>query len=332
MIYVNFIDGNNNNEAFSTKVRDNCQLPFNLLRKQLRENKIILNNPALNQNRLVSLNIHIDLKNNINLEKKNILVLWETAYINKYNRNIFKKKIRNKFDKILTWESNLVNLYKFNKYNIPHAWQKIENNLKKREKNIIMICSNKFLDHNTNNNGYNKRLEIINFFENKKNFKFFGYDWQFYPATKNKFLFILQKKISKILKTNFFIKKNYCGEIKSKKKILKKYLFNICVENIYNEKDYITEKIFDSFFCGCIPIYLGASNILNYIPKNTFINMNDFKNLDEMLTYINNLNDNDIKDYLTNIKLFLKDIKSKKFSPDHFANYFSNLIIKSLNN
>ena len=107
-------------------------------------------------------------------------------------------------------------------------------------------------------------------------------------------------------------------------------MFNICVENIYNERDYITEKIFDSFFCGCIPIYLGASNISKYIPSNTFINMNDFKNLDEMLIYINNLSDKDIRNYLNNIKLFLRNDKSKKFNPNYFANYFSNQIIKSL--
>jgi len=331
MLYVNFIDGNNNNEAFSQKVRDNCQLPLILLRNKLKENKIILNNPALNKNRFVSLNVHIDLRNKINLANKNILILWETIYINEYNNNIYKKKIQNKFDKIFTWENNLVKKYKFYKYHIPHAWQSIEKYYKKRKKNIVMICSNKFLDHRINSNGYNKRLEIINFFENKKNFKFFGYDWEFYPATKNKYLFMLQKKIFKILNKNFFRKKkHYYGQIESKKKILTKYLFNICVENIYNEKDYITEKIFDTFFCGCIPIYLGASNILKYIPRNTFININDFKSLDEMLMYINNLSDKDIRNYLINIKLFLKNDKSKKFNPNYFANYFSNQIIKSL--
>ena len=70
MLYVNFIDGNNNNEAFSQKVRDNCQLPLILLRNKLKENKIILNNPALNKNRFVSLNVHIDLRNKINLANK----------------------------------------------------------------------------------------------------------------------------------------------------------------------------------------------------------------------------------------------------------------------
>ena len=126
MLYVNFIDGNNNNEAFSQKVRDNCQLPLILLRNKLKENKIILNNPALNKNRFVSLNVHIDLRNKINLANKNILILWETIYINEYNNNIYKKKIQNKFDKIFTWENNLVKKYKFYKYHIPHAWQSIE--------------------------------------------------------------------------------------------------------------------------------------------------------------------------------------------------------------
>lgn len=32
-------------------------------------------------------------------------------------------------------------------------------------------------------------------------------------------------------------------------------------------KDYVTEKIYDAFAAGCVPIYLGAPNIHEFIPS-----------------------------------------------------------------
>lgn len=37
------------------------------------------------------------------------------------------------------------------------------------------------------------------------------------------------------------------------------FKFNICPEND-NTKDYVTEKLFDAFMCGCVPLYYGADN------------------------------------------------------------------------
>ena len=44
-----------------------------------------------------------------------------------------------------------------------------------------------------------------------------------------------------------------------KEAYLRTFKFNICAEN-NNTKDYVTEKIFDAFIAGCIPLYYGALN------------------------------------------------------------------------
>lgn len=36
-------------------------------------------------------------------------------------------------------------------------------------------------------------------------------------------------------------------------------------------KDYVTEKLYDGLVAGCVPIYLGAPNIYDYIPHNSSI-------------------------------------------------------------
>lgn len=69
--------------------------------------------------------------------------------------------------------------------------------------------------------------------------------------------------------------KNYDN---GKKKYLRQFMFNVCAENM-NASGYTTEKIFDAFESGCIPIYYGSDNnpepdVIN--PDSViFWNMND---------------------------------------------------------
>ena len=44
-----------------------------------------------------------------------------------------------------------------------------------------------------------------------------------------------------------------------KEAYLRTFKFNICAEN-NNTEYYVTEKIFDAFIAGCIPLYYGALN------------------------------------------------------------------------
>ena len=45
-----------------------------------------------------------------------------------------------------------------------------------------------------------------------------------------------------------------------------RYKYCIAIENS-RAKDYVTEKVYDAFAAGCLPIYLGAPNIQEFIPS-----------------------------------------------------------------
>src|SRR5262249_24492210 len=64
----------------------------------------------------------------------------------------------------------------------------------------------------------------------------------------------------------------YRGTIPSKSQTLGQYTFALCFENMIL-KGWITEKIFDCFFAGTIPIYWGAPEIGECIPAQCFIDM-----------------------------------------------------------
>ncbi len=68
--------------------------------------------------------------------------------------------------------------------------------------------------------------------------------------------------------------------------VLSRYKFCLGFENT-SFPGYITEKIFDCFLAGTIPIYMGAPDILDYIPRSCFVDLRRFNNYDELGEYLN---------------------------------------------
>ncbi|KAF9136206.1 4-alpha-L-fucosyltransferase [Mortierella sp. GBA39] len=49
---------------------------------------------------------------------------------------------------------------------------------------------------------------------------------------------------------------------------------------------YITEKIYDVFASGSIPVYMGAADIADFVPEGSYINVNDFDTYDDLIDYM----------------------------------------------
>ena len=108
---------------------------------------------------------------------------------------------------------------------------------------------------------------------------------------------------------------------------MKKYKFAVCYENCQGFPGYITEKIFDCFFAGTVPIYWGAPNIKDHIPAGAFIDKREFENYNQLYQYIKNMPDDEYNNYLINIKNFLQGNKFYQFGPEYFANIIIREII-----
>jgi len=59
------------------------------------------------------------------------------------------------------------------------------------------------------------------------------------------------------------------GPVPNKFDVASQYRFQICPENI-NRPGYVTEKIFDAWACGCIPIWMGLDS-LSFLNPDAFI-------------------------------------------------------------
>lgn len=97
--------------------------------------------------------------------------------------------------------------------------------------------------------------------------------------------------------------------------VLSKYKFIISYDSIRDQNGYISEKIFDVFKAKSVPVYLGASNITDYIPKECFIDRRDFKSNEELVSYLGKMTKKEYSHRIAAIEKYLKsDIYNKMFS------------------
>lgn len=221
------------------------------------------------------------------------------------------------FKKIFTWNDKFIDNIKYFKINYSFLIPKeINFNVSKKEKLCTLIAGHKY--RSSPIELYSERIKTIRWFEKNhpEDFDLYGLGWGRYQF---KGIFWKLNKYE-YLKSFFKIYyPSYKGAILSKKDILEKYKFSICYENEIDMPGYITEKIFDCFFAGNVPIYLGCPNIEEHIPIDTFIDKRNFKTYDDLYLFIKNMTDLQYERYLINIKSFLLSNKFYNFNVDSFA-------------
>ena len=174
------------------------------------------------------------------------LITWECPIIRPENWT----SDHSRFSRIFTWSDALIPLGPpYVKLNFS---QRFSNHPEPRHSPpgfIAMFGSNK--SSSQPGELYSARLAAITWFErhHPQALDFFGpgWDWRVHPC--------------------------YSGVVVSKRRALRNYRFSICYENAVGFPGYITEKIFDCFITGCVPVYLGASNVTDHIPRECFIDV-----------------------------------------------------------
>lgn len=97
-----------------------------------------------------------------------------------------------------------------------------------------------------------------------------------------------------------------------------KYKFNLCYEN-GSYPGYVTEKIFDAMVAGTIPVYLGAPDILQFVPADCFVDARQFNSLGDMRAYLEDMPKSKIHDILNAGQSFLKSQQAYRHSYQGFA-------------
>lgn len=231
-----------------------------------------------------------------------MLIMFEPPAVKK---NVHNLEFINKFQKVLSWDDDLVDNRKIFKFYYVVLRDALKGPSFNKRKFACLIAGNKKSDHPSEL--YSERIRILKYYSTKTmDFNLFGHNWG-----------DLYSDI-------------YQGSCSNKLDILKQYKFNFCLENSSLKPGYITEKIFDSFACGTIPIYKGPPNIDEYIPKNCYIDFSSFESLDDLHKYLTSIEQKDYESYLSNIRQFLDSEKAKLFTKEKFKEILSTHLLEIL--
>ena len=106
---------------------------------------------------------------------------------------------------------------------------------------------------------------------------------------------------------------NLKGQISDKLGFIKNYKFTIAFENS-SIPGYTTEKLIEPLQALSVPIYWGNPLVAKDFESNCFINVHDFKNFDEAIDYVKEVDNND--------GLYKKYLKNSPGLDNSFANKF----------
>lgn len=232
-------------------------------------------------------------------KEKMVLFMWEPPI---RMRKLYNKNLHACFSRIYTWDDDLVDNVKYFKFHYPVLRPMIPDLVSFEEKKLCVLVTG-YVNNPTKYPGkhpeelYTHRFKAAEFFEKvgEKGFDVYGRGWEKAPPLRS-----------------------YKGPCQDKLAVIKNYKFSLCYENCQGAKGYITEKIFDCFAAGTVPIYWGAPNICDYIPKECFIDKRDFATLEELYAYLTAMTKEQYEGYLAAIRRYLESDAAKPFSHDSF--------------
>lgn len=228
-----------------------------------------------------------------------ILILCESPPIAPDNWEVQYHK---NFNYVFTWADDLVDGTFYIKSNF--CGLEVERNdfheLQKKHDDRKLLCMiNSFVLPNERypkNELYSSRIAFIRFMESTapSDFDLFGNNWP----------------------PEYFM--SYKGRSENKFKTYANYKFCFCFENFAGYNGYISEKILDCFAAGIVPVYFGAPNIADWIPKSCFVDFRDFNSFESLLLGLRNMPKAEYFDKLNAIKLFWTDVSRNYFATGNF--------------
>lgn len=212
-----------------------------------------------------------------------ILFCFESPIINPLSHIGFIQKL---FKKVYTWSNG--------SFFLPVLDTNLNRKIVPWKDKSFMAMINANRSSFFGNELYSERVKALDFF---KNIYLFGQGWK--------------------RRNNGLIPKN----LDSKLDTLSKYKFCICYENCIAH-GYISEKIIDCFKAHTVPIYYGAPNVTDYIPKDCFIDFRDFKDYQCLSKFLLDMNEKAYNGYIDRGAKYLKNNFEKYWSEEKFMTTF----------
>lgn len=164
---------------------------------------------------------------------------------------------------------------------------------------------------------YEDRLDAIRHFSRSSDFDLYGRGWSD-PSN----LSAAEAQA---------VDRSYRGELPPLEKIptLTEYQFALCFENTAFP-GYVTEKIFDCFQAGCIPVYLGAPDITSVVPATAFIDARKFSDLASLESFLRALTPEAARRYVVAAADFMDSSGAERFSQARFVRVMADVLLQAV--
>lgn len=313
--------------------RDNCFAPYILLREQLLKHSFQLDTIDKASPSNLTFEIHQDVQHNSKCTT-NYLLMFESRLVKPENNDPNEWA---QYKKIFTWDDELVDSDhddRFVKINLPNPIQSYAvDEFSKRDRFCCLISANKTLPVKDHRDLYLERVIAIRWFEKhaSSDFDLYGIDWNI-PVVHRNLIGKLERRFWRLIYRFISLRPfpSYRGKVANKSEVLTRTRFAICYENVRDLPGYITEKIFDCFFSGCVPVYWGADNITKFIPADCFIDRRHFSDTAAVYTFLKTITDQEFRGYQQRIAAFLESDAAYLFSSEYFAETIVDTIVNDL--
>lgn len=240
----------------------------------------------------------VERLNNLHLLDRILYYMLEPETVLYFHSKKYVPLIRKFCDCIFTWNKKLVdNTHVF--HLMTYSWQCREDGISDaisseeefRSKKLLCNISSKKTSC-CPNELYSERKKVIDWYDKNHcdDFDLYGFGWA--------------KSDSR----------TFCGEVKYKREIYKKYKFAVAFENTKDVPGGVFEKLLDCLQFGVVPIYYGAPDILDYASKDCFIDYRDFESLEELHGFISSMSWDEYRSYILARNRWIEEKKYKVFT------------------
>lgn len=353
MIYGNYIQADRiNNASFAPEDlhhKHNPTFAPRTLREAFLKCGIEINTPDVNDRleHRVQFNLYLDGQLPLSDALPNYLIATENPIINPLNAN---RDYLQRFTHVFTWNPAFTSLPNASLLFIPnqiHRFTQQHTELPrtaltpftpftpfaKRSIFACLINANKAFSKPLPNDLYQERVAVIRWYEQHAptHFALYGLGWH-KPTHQFTWHGKLLRRGQRLATQLWGYRPypSYHGDVIDKAMVYSKAKFAYCYENVGGLSNYVSEKIFDAFLSGCVPIYWGADNVDALIPAACFIDRRHFASTQAVHQYLLNLSEQEYAQYQQHIMAFLRSAAANHFDISHYTEVIVGEITKSL--
>jgi hypothetical protein len=309
-------------------------LPWRALREHFLQRGIELNTRDRNAGHAVAFELHLNAQRRVPNDRPCYAYLYEDPIVRPLNA---QRTQLARYRRVFTSNEELIDGRHILRLDYPNdlSLRPELADWHARDLFCVLIASNKALLHPHPRNLHALRVETIRFFEAHapELFTLWGPGWD-RPAVRPGRWGRIEKRLNEWkarLQPGARPFPSYRGVIKGpKREVLDRARFAICYENSQGSPGYLTEKIFDCFTSGCVPVYLGTTHAQAPIPVDCFIDRAQFPDLAALLAFMRAVTPERYAAYRQAQAEFLRSAAAQRFSNAYFCEFLSSHILADL--